>query len=168
MSWTCCSSRATPTPRRPWSWSTPTRRTSAAIVGALLGLEFEGEPAEAPPEARQDHHAFGFSQDDIQQMAAGLGPGEAAGLLLIEHVWARDLRKVFRGAGGRIIGEGFLTPEAIRAVEPAARRHLRRDRGSGARRLIAAAPDPVVVLIRKWAAVPARRCPSARVTRRPT
>ncbi len=51
-------------------------------------------------------------------MAAGLGPGEAAGLLLIEHVWARDLRKVFRGAGGRIIGEGFLTPEAIRAVEP--------------------------------------------------
>ena len=88
------------------------------IVGALLGLEFEGEPAEAPPEAQQDHHAFGFSQDDIQQMAAGLGPGEAAGLLLIEHVWARDLRKVFRGAGGRIIGEGFLTPEAIRAVEP--------------------------------------------------
>jgi hypothetical protein len=88
------------------------------IVGALLGFEFDGEAAEAPPESRQDHHAFGFSQDDIQQMAAGLGPGEAAGLLLIEHVWARDLRKVFRAAGGRIIGEGFLTPEAIRSVEP--------------------------------------------------
>ena len=88
------------------------------IVGALLGLEFDGEAAEAPPESRQDHHAFGFSQEDIQEMAAGLGPGEAAGLLLIEHVWARDLRKVFRAAGGRIIGEGFLTPEAIRSVEP--------------------------------------------------
>ena len=113
MSSTCCSSRATPTPRRPWCWSTPTRRTSAAIVGALLGLEFEGEAGGGAAEARQDQHAFGFSQDDIQQMAAGLGPGESAGLLLIEHVWARDLRKVFRGAGGRIIGEGFLTPEAI-------------------------------------------------------
>lgn len=88
------------------------------IVGALLGFEFDGEAAEAPSEAQQDHHAFGFSQEDIQQMAAGLGPGEAAGLLLIEHVWARDLRKVFRAAGGRMIGEGFLTPEAIRAVEP--------------------------------------------------
>jgi uncharacterized membrane protein len=88
------------------------------IVGALLGVEFEGEPAEAPPEVKQDHHAFGFSQDDIHQMAAGLGPGEAAGLLLIEHVWARDLRQVFRSAGGRIIGEGFLTPETVRAVEP--------------------------------------------------
>jgi len=32
-----------------------------------------------------------------------------AGIVLIEHVWARDLRKVFRGA---------LTPETIRAVEP--------------------------------------------------
>jgi hypothetical protein len=88
------------------------------IVGALLGFELDGEAPGAPPEGRQDDHAFGFSQDDIQQMAAGLGPGEAAGLLLIEHVWARDLRKVFRAAGGRIIGEGFLTPEAIRSVEP--------------------------------------------------
>ena len=89
------------------------------IVGALLGFEFEGDTA-APQAgaAAEDHHAFGFSQDEIQQMAAGLGPGESAGILLIEHVWARDLRKAFRGAGGRIIGEGFLTPETIRAVEP--------------------------------------------------
>ena len=48
----------------------------------------------------------------------GLGPGEAAGLLLIEHVWARDLKRAFRDAGGRMLGEGFLTPETIRAVEP--------------------------------------------------
>ena len=89
------------------------------IVGALLGFEFDGEAASAEAGGKQeDHHAFGFSQDDIQQMAAGLAPGESAGILLIEHVWARDLRKAFRGAGGRIIGEGFLTPETIRAVEP--------------------------------------------------
>src|SRR3954447_11910727 len=83
------------------------------IVGALLGVEFEGDAA-SPPE----DHAFGFSQAEIQEMAAGLGPGESAGIVLIEHVWARDLRKAFRDAGGRIIGEGFLTPETIRAVEP--------------------------------------------------
>jgi uncharacterized membrane protein len=89
------------------------------IVGALLGFEFEGDTDGAPSGgAGEDHHAFGFSQDEIQQMAAGLGPGESAGILLIEHVWARDLRKVFREMGGRMIGEGFLTPEAIRAVEP--------------------------------------------------
>jgi uncharacterized membrane protein len=90
------------------------------IVGALLGLEFEGEAGEAasPSDAAGDEHSFGFTQEDIQEMASGLGPGESAGLLLIEHVWARDLKRAFRDAGGRLIGDGFLTPEAIRAVEP--------------------------------------------------
>ena len=97
----------------------PAAADLGGIVGALLGLEFDGEAASPPAGGGQaDQHAFGFSQAEIQQMAAGLGPGEAAGLLLIEHVWARDLRKVFRAAGGRMIGDGFLTPEAISAVEP--------------------------------------------------
>ena len=87
------------------------------IVSALLGFEFEGEAA-SPATAAGEAHAFGFTREDIQEMASGLGPGESAGLLLIEHVWARDLRRVFRDAGGRMLGEGFLTPETIRAVEP--------------------------------------------------
>src|SRR4051794_39484491 len=88
------------------------------IVGELLGLELDGEAAGTPAEDTQDQHAFGFSQADIQEMAAGLAPGESAGLLLIEHVWARDLRKVFRAAGGRLIADGFLTPETVRSMEP--------------------------------------------------
>ena len=95
----------------------PDAEDMGGIVGALLGIEFEGDDAPDAAEA-SDQHAFGFSQDDIQQMAAGLGPGEAAGLVLIEHVWARDLKRAFRDAGGRMIGEGFLTPETIRSVEP--------------------------------------------------
>jgi uncharacterized membrane protein len=88
-----------------------------AIVGDLLGLEFGGEAAEPAGDAG-DGHSFGFTQEDIQQMAAGLEPGEAAGLLLIEHVWARDLKRAFRETGGRMLGEGFLTPETIATVEP--------------------------------------------------
>ncbi len=94
----------------------PGTENLGAIVGALLGIQFEG--AQSPAAAAGEEHAFGFTQQDIQQMASGLGPGESAGLLLIEHVWARDLRRVFRDAGGRMLGEGFLTPETIRAVEP--------------------------------------------------
>jgi|RhiMetdeSRZDD1v2_1073273.scaffolds.fasta_scaffold1057471_2 uncharacterized membrane protein len=97
----------------------PDAADMGAIVGALLGLDFEGD--EAPAEAgtsESEQHAFGFSQDDIRQMASGLGPGESAGLVLIEHVWARDLKRAFRDAGGRMLGEGFLTPESIKAVEP--------------------------------------------------
>jgi uncharacterized membrane protein len=88
------------------------------IVGALLGFEFEGDVGQPAAAGRPDDHAFGFSQAEIEQMAAGLEPGGSAGLLLIEHVWARKLRRAVRDAGGRLLGEGFLTPETIAAVEP--------------------------------------------------
>jgi len=81
-----------------------------AIVGALLGFEFEGE--------EEQEHALGFSQAEIEQMATGLDPGGAAGLVLIEHVWARQLKQAVRDAGGRMLGEGFLTPELVASVEP--------------------------------------------------
>ena len=81
-----------------------------AIVGALLGLQLDGE--------EEQEHAFGFTQAEIDQMGAGLDPGGAAGLMLIEHVWARDLKRAIRDAGGRMLGQDFLTPETVAAVEP--------------------------------------------------
>ena len=81
-----------------------------AIVGALLGLQLDGE--------EEPEHAFGFTQAEIEEMGAGLEPGGAAGLMLIEHVWARDLKRAVRDAGGRMLGQDFLTPETVAAVEP--------------------------------------------------
>jgi hypothetical protein len=94
-----------------------------AIIGALLGFEFEGvEPSEAPESAVEGQHAFGLTRDEIEALAGGIAPGEAAAFLLIEHVWARDLKSAVRDAGGYPLGEGFLTPEAVAevAVEVAA------------------------------------------------
>jgi uncharacterized membrane protein len=86
-----------------------------AIVGALLGFEFEGEQqAESPQEIQG--HAFGLSQREIEEIAASLDPGSSAGFLLVEHVWARELKRAIRDAGGFPLGEGFLTPEALTAV----------------------------------------------------
>jgi hypothetical protein len=88
-----------------------------AIAGALLGFEFDGD-GDAPPLADPDGgHAFGLSQQDIQAFGESLEPGHSAGFLLIEHVWARDLKRALRDAGGVTIGEGFLTPETVAAVE---------------------------------------------------
>jgi len=87
-----------------------------AIVGALLGFDFEGEE---PSEVSEiEGHAFGLSQTEIQDIAASLKPGSSAGFLLIEHVWARELKRAIRVAGGFPLGEGFLTPESL--VEVAA------------------------------------------------
>jgi uncharacterized membrane protein len=87
-----------------------------AIVGALLGFEFEGEqPSEV---SGIEGHAFGLSQREIQGIAASLKPGSSAGFLLIEHVWARNLKRAIRDAGGFPLGEGFLTPETLAEVAP--------------------------------------------------
>ena len=87
-----------------------------AIVGALLGFEFEGEGGSAEPTEEVEGHAFGLSQGEIQGMAASLDPGSSAGFVLIEHVWARELKRAVRETGGFPLGEGFLTPETVAAV----------------------------------------------------
>src|SRR5215211_7486203 len=86
-----------------------------AIVGALLGFDFEGDGS-AEPSEEVEGHAFGLSQGEIEEMAASLDPGSSAGFVLIEHVWARDLKRAVRETGGFPLGEGFLTPETIVAV----------------------------------------------------
>ena len=91
-------------------------QSTGEIVGALLGLQLDDEAGQGAPAAEE--HSFGFTKAEIAEMAAGLEPGGSAGLLLIEHVWARSFRKAVKDAGGRVIGEGFLTPDTIASVEP--------------------------------------------------
>jgi uncharacterized membrane protein len=86
-----------------------------AIIGALLGFEFDWNGGSGP-EAGADGHAFGLTRAQIEAMGESLEPGHSAGFLLIEHVWARDFKRAIRDAGGVPIGEGFLTPEAVGAV----------------------------------------------------
>ena len=85
--------------------------TMGAVVGALLGVQLDDEKAEGD-------RSFGMSTAEIQEMGAALPPGGAAGLMLIEHVWARELKRAIRDAGGVPLGEEFLTPETVAAMEP--------------------------------------------------
>ena len=87
-----------------------------AIVGALLGFDFEGHQPSEPSEI--EGHAFGLSRGEIQEIAASLEPGSSAGFLLIEHVWARELKRAIRQTGGFPLGEGFLTPETLAHIAP--------------------------------------------------
>ena len=89
-----------------------------AIVGTLLGFEFEDDSEQRVASGEVKSDAFGLSRRDIQEIAALLDPGSSAGFVLIEHVWARDLKRVIRETGGFPLGEGFLTPEAVAAAGP--------------------------------------------------
>jgi len=59
-----------------------------------------------------------MSTAEIEAMGAALPGGGAAGLMLIEHVWARDLKRAIRDAGGKPLGDEYLTPERVAAMEP--------------------------------------------------
>jgi hypothetical protein len=88
-----------------------------AVAGALLGFEFDDDDAQRAPSTNgQPGSAFGLSKEDLQSLAASLDPGVAVGVLLIEHVWARGLKRAIRDAGGVPLAEGFLTPEAMAEV----------------------------------------------------
>ena len=87
------------------------------IVGALLGFEFEGDGAGPEVDvAPLGGHAFGLDREQIEGIAADLPAGHAAGVLLVEHVWARRFKSAVRDAGGVPLGEGFLTPETVALV----------------------------------------------------
>ena len=53
-----------------------------------------------------------FDPADAQALAGSLQPGTALAFLLVEHHWAAQLFDAIAEAGGTLIGEGFLTPEA--------------------------------------------------------
>lgn len=55
--------------------------------------------------------------DDIDEMADLLENNTAAGLLVIEHLWAKPLKKALKDAGGVLVAEGRIHPESAEELE---------------------------------------------------
>jgi hypothetical protein len=61
-------------------------------------------------------HTAGFALEDLRRLTDEIGPGDHAAVLLVEHVWASRLRETIIEAGGRLLGQGFLTREVVMVV----------------------------------------------------
>jgi hypothetical protein len=84
-------------------------------IARLLGVNGGGgNGGLAPPEAFA--RTAGFALEDLRRLTDEIGPGDYAAAILVEHVWAARLRDVVRAAGGRLLGQGFLTPEVVMVV----------------------------------------------------
>ena len=88
-----------------------------AVIGGLLGLgaggpegAIEGAAAGALAVAEKD---YGLTWSDVEDIAAQLEPGTAVAVMLFEHTWATGFSDAVRQAGGRMLAQGFLTPEAM-------------------------------------------------------
>lgn len=56
-------------------------------------------------------------QDDIDEMADVLENNTAAGLLVVEHLWAKPLKKALLDSKGVLVAEGRIHPDAAAELE---------------------------------------------------
>jgi hypothetical protein len=83
-------------------------------VARLLATNGAGNGGRPPSEALA--HTAGFALEDLRRMTDEVGPGDYAAVILVEHLWASRLRETVRTAGGRLLAQGFLTPEVVTVV----------------------------------------------------
>ncbi len=61
--------------------------------------------------------ATGVDQDDIDEMSDLLENDTAAGLLVIEHLWAKPLKQAIINAGGVLVADGRIHPDAANELK---------------------------------------------------
>jgi len=91
-----------------------------AIAGALFGFGAYGESgvdqgAEIGMQLAEDG-LFGLSSDDIDEIADRIPRGTAATLILLEHLWAIDLKEAIQKSDGAVIAQGWVTPSTLISV----------------------------------------------------
>src|ERR1700742_911600 len=86
------------------------RPTDANPVAHLLGVNGANGNGGLPA-IEAFAHTAGFALEDLRRLTEEIGPGDYAVGVLVEHVWASRLRETIREAGGRLVGQGFLTHE---------------------------------------------------------
>ncbi len=88
-----------------------------AVVGGLIGFGARGEEGaitgmeEGALEAAQDN--YGITKEDIMEITEAIPEDTAAAVLIIEHLWAKELKQALRDAGGVLISQGMITPELL-------------------------------------------------------
>lgn len=93
------------------------RMRLGALAGGLLGLEIGGlEGAVTGADMGTlavAAHDYGLSAEELSDLADVIPPGSAAAILVIEHHWATGLRDAIVEAGGELLLQAMLTPEAL-------------------------------------------------------
>jgi uncharacterized membrane protein len=97
------------------------RMELGAVIGGLIGLGAAGEEgmeagALAGAMLVADEYEYGMDANAIASVAEDIPAGGAGLLLLIEHRWALGLKRAIRGAGGIVLAQDMLSPEALVAV----------------------------------------------------
>jgi uncharacterized membrane protein len=87
------------------------------ILNGLLGLRKAyatgGNADEIAAAMSQTPGDFKLSNEQVQKMAEDIPIGGAAMLILFEHLWAIKFKEACLNAGGQLVTQGLLSPEAM-------------------------------------------------------
>lgn len=88
----------------------------------FLEIEDDGANADVRRLAGLVNEANGLlSDEDIEEFAAALDPGDSAAALVFEHTWAKPLRDAIVGSGGFLLANvrvpGLVVDEVMEALE---------------------------------------------------
>lgn len=82
-------------------------RDANGVVSAVKVSDIEGILAEPGI----------ISQDDIQEVGELMEDDTAAGFLVVEQLWAVGLKQAIANAGGTLLQDGRIHPEATKELE---------------------------------------------------
>jgi len=89
------------------------------LAAALLGFPLKGQPDERATvfDASPGTEFVGLTRRQLEELISTLPHEMAVGVLLVEHVWARDLKQSIRRAGAVPLVEGLLSAEVLADIE---------------------------------------------------
>lgn len=77
--------------------------------------EFAREGTEAGILAAAQEN-YGITGEDILEIVESIPESTAAAILIIEHLWAKNLKKAVHDTGGILVCQGMLKPELLAPV----------------------------------------------------
>lgn len=93
----------------------------SAAVASLIGFGAGGEEGrkkgwEAGAKSAAANEEFGLSQEKVKHMVDNIPNGTAAGLMLVEHLWAKKFKEIASQQGGILLANTFITPQSLVAL----------------------------------------------------
>ena len=93
------------------------------IIKDSDGNVIEGEYEDQSQELKKTFGDFEYDEDmplmtdsDIAKIGEQMKNDTAAGVLVIEHLWAKGLKQAIADAGGFLIADGRIHPEVVEAA----------------------------------------------------
>jgi len=87
--------------------------------GSIDAAEVEDQSEDLKSVAKASGHNGDMpllTEDDINKVGAMLDNNTSAGVLVIEHLWAKGLKKALIDANGTLLAEGRIHPDKVTAA----------------------------------------------------